>query len=63
MAENLIENPILIECRESVESAIESLVASSMNGPYAPAMELAREILLAGGKRIRPVLTLSLIHI
>ena len=57
MAENLFENSILIECRDSVESAIESLVSSSMNGPYAPAMELAREILLAGGKRIRPVLT------
>ena len=27
MAENILENPILIECRDSVESAIESLVA------------------------------------
>ncbi len=41
-----------------VETAIENIVESSMHGPYAPAMELAREILLAGGKRIRPTLTL-----
>ena len=58
MAENVLENSILIARRLAVESAIESVVESSMNGPYAPAMELAREILLAGGKRIRPVLTL-----
>ena len=58
MAENLLENSLLIECRGEVESAIEALVESSMNGPYATAMELAKEILLAGGKRIRPVLTL-----
>ncbi|MCH2637355.1 MAG: hypothetical protein MKZ56_03190, partial [Candidatus Thalassarchaeum sp.] len=57
MAENLLENSLLIECRDSVDSAIESLVDSSMNGPYAPAMDLAKEILLAGGKSIRPVLT------
>jgi geranylgeranyl pyrophosphate synthase len=41
-----------------VETAIENIVESSMHGPYASAMELAREILLAGGKRIRPTLTL-----
>jgi geranylgeranyl pyrophosphate synthase len=58
MAENFIENSILLECRLQVESAIESIVESSMCGTYAPAMEIAREILLAGGKRIRPVLGL-----
>jgi len=41
-----------------VENALHSVIESSMNGPYAHAMGLAREILLAGGKRIRPVLTL-----
>ncbi len=58
MAENILENSLLIERRIEVESAIELVVESSLNGSYAPAMELAREILLAGGKRIRPVLTL-----
>jgi geranylgeranyl pyrophosphate synthase len=58
MAENIFENSLLSECRLEVESAIVSVVESSMNGPFAPAMELAREILLAGGKRIRPILGL-----
>ena len=58
MAENVIDNSLLTECRLEVEAAIESVVESSMIGSYAPAMELAREILLAGGKRIRPILTL-----
>ncbi len=58
MAENILENSLLIDRRFEVESAIESVVESSMRGPFSSAMELAREILLAGGKRIRPVLTL-----
>ena len=58
MAENILEDSILVERRLEVESAIESMVESSMIGPYSPAMELAREILLAGGKRIRPILAL-----
>ncbi len=58
MAENILGNSILIERRTEVEAAIEKIVESSMNGPYATAMGLAREILLAGGKRIRPTLTL-----
>ena len=41
-----------------VEDALHSVIESSMNGPYSHAMGLAREILLAGGKRIRPILTL-----
>jgi octaprenyl-diphosphate synthase len=58
MAENVLDNSLLTEYRLEVESAIESVVESSMAGSYAPAMELAREILLAGGKRIRPILVL-----
>ena len=58
MAESLLENSILIERRMEVENALQSIIESSMNGPFAPAMGLAREILLAGGKRIRPILTL-----
>jgi octaprenyl-diphosphate synthase len=58
MAESVLENTILIERRMEVEKALYSVIESSMEGPYAPAMELAREILLAGGKRIRPILTL-----
>tara|TARA_B100001029_G_scaffold169082_1_gene163667 strand:+ start:432 stop:1412 length:981 start_codon:yes stop_codon:yes gene_type:complete len=58
MAESLLENSILVERRMEVENALQSIIESSMNGPFAPAMGLAREILLAGGKRIRPILTL-----
>ena len=58
MAESLLENTILIERRMEVEDALHSVIESSMNGPYSHAMGLAREILLAGGKRIRPILTL-----
>ena len=58
MAENILDDSILVERRLEVEAAIESIVESSMTGPYSPAMELAREILLAGGKRIRPILAL-----
>ena len=58
MAENILGDSILVERRLEVEAAIESIVESSMIGPYSPAMELAREILLAGGKRIRPILAL-----
>jgi octaprenyl-diphosphate synthase len=58
MAENILENSLLIERHLEVESAIESIVEVTMGGPYSPAMALAREILLAGGKRIRPILAL-----
>ena len=58
MAENLIENRLLTNCRIEVESAIESIVETSMSGTFSPAMKIAREILLAGGKRLRPVLGL-----
>ncbi len=50
--------PLLVERRLAIEQALEELVESSMDGPTGVAMELIREILLAGGKRIRPVLTL-----
>ncbi len=58
MATNILDNSLLVECRMAVEQALESVVESAMSGPYAAAMDLAKEILLAGGKRIRPVLTL-----
>tara|TARA_A100001037_G_scaffold82569_1_gene74560 strand:- start:67 stop:1047 length:981 start_codon:yes stop_codon:yes gene_type:complete len=58
MAESVLENSILVERRLEIEDALHSVIESSMNGPYASAMNLAREILLAGGKRIRPILTL-----
>lgn len=50
--------PLLVERRIAIEEALEELVESSMDGPTGVAMDLIREILLAGGKRIRPVLTL-----
>lgn len=50
--------PLLVERRLAIEEALETLVESSMEGSTGLAMELIREILLAGGKRIRPVLTL-----
>lgn len=50
--------PLLVERRLAIEQALEELVESSMDGPTGVAMDLIREILLAGGKRIRPVLTL-----
>ncbi|MEE3083069.1 MAG: polyprenyl synthetase family protein [Candidatus Thermoplasmatota archaeon] len=58
MEEAAIMAPLLVERRLAIEQALEELVESSMDGPTGVAMELIREILLAGGKRIRPVLTL-----
>ena len=58
MADSVLDSPLLIGCRLEVEAALEALVDQAMEGPSAPAMDLAREILLAGGKRIRPVITL-----
>ena len=51
-------NPRLMEARLQVESALEALVQGRMEGNEAPAMRLTKEILMAGGKRVRPVLTL-----
>ena len=42
--------------RNAVEEALEEFVQQNMMGPGAPAMRLASDILLAGGKRYRPVL-------
>ena len=50
--------PLLVDRRLAIEEALETLVESSMEGSTGLAMELIQEILLAGGKRIRPVLTL-----
>ncbi|MCP2502861.1 MAG: polyprenyl synthetase family protein [Candidatus Thalassarchaeaceae archaeon] len=44
--------------RDIVEEALEDFVQEKMASIQAPAMTLAREVLLAGGKRYRPVLTL-----
>ena len=44
--------------RDIVEEALEDFVQEKMASIQAPAMNLAREVLLAGGKRYRPVLTL-----
>ncbi len=46
------------ELREDVEHALIELVDSQMTGSAAEAMALSSSILLAGGKRWRPVLTL-----
>ena len=62
----------LIKMRDIVDEALEDFVQEKMGSSQAPAMALAREVLLAGGKRYRPVLALlafeaagglSLIHI
>ena len=38
------------------EESLESLVHDAMSSSEAPAMVLARDVLLAGGKRLRPLL-------
>ena len=58
MEETAIMAPILVDRRLAIEEALEMLVESSMDDSTGVAMELIQEILLAGGKRIRPVLTL-----
>jgi octaprenyl-diphosphate synthase len=46
------------DLRTEVEEALVKLVDTQMDGPAAAAMALSSSILLAGGKRWRPVLTL-----
>ncbi len=46
------------DLRAEVEDALTELVETQMAGPAAEAMALSSSILLAGGKRWRPVLTL-----
>ena len=48
----------LIKMRDIVYEALEDFVQEKMGSSQAPAMALAREVLLAGGKRYRPVLAL-----
>ena len=48
----------LIKMRDIVDEALEDFVQEKMGSSQAPAMALAREVLLAGGKRYRPVLAL-----
>jgi geranylgeranyl pyrophosphate synthase len=42
--------------RDIIDEALEDFVQKRMSGTQAPAMALAREVLLAGGKRFRPIL-------
>ena len=44
--------------RDVIEEALEEFVQQRMAGSEAPAMRLARDILLAGGKRYRPIIAL-----
>ncbi len=44
--------------RDAVEEALEEFVQQRMAGSEAPAMKLAGDILLAGGKRYRPVISI-----
>ena len=48
----------LTKMRDIVDEALEDFVQEKMTSSQAPAMGLAREVLLAGGKRYRPVLAL-----
>ena len=48
----------LTKMRDIVDEALEDFVQEKMGSSQAPAMALAREVLLAGGKRYRPVLAL-----
>ena len=51
-------NERLAHRRNVVDEALEAFVQDRMTGSEAPAMSLARDVLLAGGKRYRPVLAL-----
>ena len=44
--------------RDTIEEALEEFVQQRMAGSEAPAMKLASDILLAGGKRYRPIIAL-----
>ena len=48
----------LTKMRDIVDEALEDFVQEKMASSQAPAMNLVREVLLAGGKRYRPVLAL-----
>ena len=51
-------NPNLSVIKDRFDDALEELVLEKLSGDEAPAMSLARDILLSGGKRFRPVLAL-----
>ena len=44
--------------RDAIEEALEEFVQLRMAGSEAPAMRLASDILLAGGKRYRPIIAI-----
>jgi len=52
------ENEKLANRHDIIEEALEDFVQERMTGSEAPPMALARHVLLAGGKRFRPVLAL-----
>ena len=51
-------NEKLANRHDIIEEALEDFVQERMTGSEAPSMALARHVLLAGGKRFRPVLAL-----
>ena len=51
-------NEKLANRHDIIEEALEDFVQERMTGSEAPPMALARHVLLAGGKRCRPVLAL-----
>ncbi|MAV59674.1 MAG: hypothetical protein CND89_00945 [Marine Group II euryarchaeote MED-G38] len=51
-------NPNLSAIKNRFDDALEELVLEKLSDEEAPAMSLARDILLSGGKRFRPVLAL-----
>ena len=51
-------NEKLANRHDIIEEALEDFVQERMTGSEAPSMALARHVILAGGKRFRPVLAL-----
>ncbi len=51
-------NTVLSDIKNRVDDALEELVLEKMSDQEAPAMLLARDMLLSGGKRFRPILAL-----
>jgi octaprenyl-diphosphate synthase len=51
-------NTFLSDIKNRIDEALEELVLQKMSDKEAPAMILARDILLSGGKRFRPILAL-----
>jgi len=52
------QNSDLSTMKDHIDESLEDLVLQKMSDIEAPAMKLAKDILLAGGKRFRPILAL-----